>query len=123
MLNLRPLHLHAAVEEHLRRYKTDAYAFLHTEELINRAADSSEEAVTVQYSYTKALNTQIGKGRLQWLFMMLMWYDVVKLARPDSTARRISKHMEEDVLKLVKNPCMGRARRRGGSQSVMWPVS
>jgi hypothetical protein len=104
ILKLRSLQLHPAVEAHLQQYKTDAYAFLHTEELINHAgdhsADSLGKALVAQYSYTKAFGDQLGKGRIWWLFMMLMWCDMVKLARPDCTGVRIGKLMEISLLEL-----------------------
>ena len=105
ILNLPPLHLHPAVEAHLQRYEADAYAFLHTKELTNTAghhsADSSGEAFILQYSYTKSLDSQIGISRIQWLFMMLMWHDVVKLARPDCTGTRIGRLMQEHLCELI----------------------
>ncbi|KAI4668886.1 uncharacterized protein J4E92_008621 [Alternaria infectoria] len=106
ILRLQELALSPVVQAHLDTNKTDAQSFFYSKELVNNvqnySKDSTGEAMIIQYQYTKTVSRQLGLNSIRWLFLMLMWHDLVKLARPDCTGNRIGHLMKVHLLELIK---------------------
>ncbi|XP_014555212.1 hypothetical protein COCVIDRAFT_27833 [Bipolaris victoriae FI3] len=105
ILRLQELILSPAIQTHIENNKADAHSFFYSKEVMNNIQsydkDSTGEALILQYQYTKTLSHNMKLNSVRWHFLMLMWHDIVKLARPDCTGNRISHLMKKHLLELI----------------------
>ncbi|EXJ67088.1 uncharacterized protein A1O5_09734 [Cladophialophora psammophila CBS 110553] len=103
-LKLKPadLQLSQAVQEHLDEYGDDAAAFLlDTDECrgeLSTGMSSAERgnAFSSRYAYTLSLRDRREKDTVRWGFVMIMYFDLVKLVRPSGTGR-VGRNMLRDL--------------------------
>jgi hypothetical protein len=103
ILRRSSLPLTPQLEKHINDYGYGPSAFFtsrHQE--LDNSSESDGFALALQYKYTKALEQHSGMTRLRKLFMMIMWHDLAKLAKPSCTGNRIGHLMEQDLMEIIK---------------------
>ncbi|EXJ62447.1 hypothetical protein A1O7_02882 [Cladophialophora yegresii CBS 114405] len=91
-----------AVREHLDVYGDDAAIFLldidTLDDEISTSISSADRgnAFSSRYAYTLSLQDRRQKDTLRWGFVMIMYFDLVKLIRPSGSGR-VGRNMHRDL--------------------------
>lgn len=104
-LNMESLVLPPAIEQHLRRHGTDPERFLNDEGLLrnnitNFSRETVGDAFIACYQYTLHLDKRRTQDSSRWHFTMLLYYDLVKLIRPNGSGR-VGYLIREDLVKFL----------------------
>lgn len=91
-LNLRSLALPPAFQQHLDEHGSDPIKFLtHDNPLGNDmtqcTSDALGDAFMARYYYTLDPESRRAKDGVRWCYTMLMYYDLVKLIKPNGSGR------------------------------------
>ena len=100
-LEADPRHL-----DHLQRYGPDPAGFVNdqsrltSQPLVFKSGEVGD-AFVVRYRYTLELEARRTKDNVRWCFTMLMYYDLVRLIRPQSTGR-VGQLMFNDISDFLR---------------------
>lgn len=111
ILNLDYLELPRSIEEHLEEHGTDAAVFLTDAEILHHKMidfhddENQADVFLASWRYTEALIAQGNKNTSRWCFMMLMYYDLVRIINPSGTDKgRVGYLMLPDILTRLGAP-------------------
>ena len=93
------------MQRHLRQHGTSPSKFQNDNDFLrNRVTEFGSETVgdafMACYQYTLRLESRRSMDSLRWCFTMLMYFDLVKLIKPDGSGR-VGHLMRQEVIRFL----------------------
>ena len=104
-MRLRSVELAYPIQHHLRTHGPDAEKFLSDSKLLTHEIFDPQGTVSDKfmacYQYTLQLTARRSKDNIRWCFTMLMYFDLVKVVKPNSSGRKVGYLMLKDITRFL----------------------